>query len=252
MSPRRKATSVGVTVRAESVVPSSGSSGVATPATQPAALPPALTDLVSVESGKKALRIEIQEKAKPWWQRNRFLLAGFLLLVLTVAVGGAWWFTVRPQRDQVTLTPPMPTLLVVLNHPSGLSLGDSGTLDIEVTNQGTAPLSGLKATVVFSQPLAVSLPVTGSTILDFGSMEVGEGKRRQLPFQLVQSGPLVFTLRLAPAGEQERFHGPHQIRFVPVPLLGTVVVLFIGILGGAGFLLWLLQKPLERLIAGRV
>jgi len=163
-------------------------------------------------------------------------------------VGIAWWFTVRPQRDPVTITPPMPALLVVLTHPSGLSMGDSGTLDIEVTNQGTAPLSGLKATVVFSQPLAVSLPITGSTIMDFGSMAVGEGKRRQLSFKLVQSVPLVFTLRLAPAGEPERVYGPHQIRFVPVPLLGTVVVLFIGILGGTGFLLWLLQNPLERLI----
>ncbi len=224
---------------------------MATPATQPVALPPALPGVVRVEPGEKALLIEIQEKPKLWWQRYRFLLAILLLLALAVAVGGAWWFTVRPQRDQMTLTPPMPALLVVLTHPSGLSLGDSGTLDIEVTNQGTVPLSGLKATVVFSQPLAVSLPVTGSTILDFGSMEVGEGKRRQLPFQLVQSGPLVFTLRLAPAGEQERFHGPHQIRFVPVPLLGTEVVLFIGILSGAGFLLWLLQKPLERLLGGK-
>jgi len=142
----------------------------------------------------------------------------------------------------------MPALLVVLTHPSGLSLGDSGALDIEVTNQGAAPLSGLKATVVFNQPMGVSLPITGSTMLDFGSLAVDEGKRRQLPFQLVQSGPLVFTLRLAPAGEPERVYGPHQIRFVPVPLLGTVVVLFIGILGGAGFLLWLLQKPLERLV----
>ncbi|MBM3748769.1 MAG: hypothetical protein FJW34_23590 [Acidobacteria bacterium] len=217
-----------------------------TPAIQPAVVPPAFTDLVSVESGKKALRIEIQEKPKPWWQRYRFLLAGALLLALALAVGIAWWFTVRPQRNPVTLAPPMPALLVLLTHPSGLSLGDSGTLDLEVTNQGTGALSGLKATVVFSQPLAVSLPVTGSTILDFGSMEVGEGKRRQLPFQLVQSGPLVFTLRLAPAGEQERVYGPHQIRFVPVPLLGTVVVLFIGILGGAGFLLWLLQKSMEQ------
>jgi len=248
MSPRRKATSVGTIVGTGSVVPLSGPGGVATPAIQPSTLSPALPGVVRVEPGEKTLLIEIQEKPKLWWQRYRFLLAGALLLALALAVGIAWWFTVRPQRNPVTLTPPMPALLVVLTHPAGLSLGDSGTLAIEVTNQGSAPLSGLKATIVFSQPLAVSLPITGSTVLDFGSLEVGEGKRRQLSFQLVQNVPLVFTLRLAPAGEPEKVYGPHQVRFVPVPLLGTVVVLFIGILGGAGFLLWLLQNPLERLL----
>jgi len=101
MSPRRKVTPARVTEGAESAAPSSRSGGVVTPAIQPAVVPPALTDLVSMESGKKALRIEIQEKPKLWWQRYRFLLASALLLALTMAVGIAWWFTVRPQRNLV-------------------------------------------------------------------------------------------------------------------------------------------------------
>jgi len=210
---------------------------------QPTSISPLRLDL-----GEGPLRIEMVEKPGPsWWQRYRtFVLAAILTTVFLLIV---IFLVTFPSRQVLALDPPLPEpgFVLVLNCPPHLGLGDSGEIALDATNRGTGPLSVVRATLVFSDPLAVTLPITGSTVLDFGTLEPGEGKRRLLPLQQAARRPVLFTVQVTADGQRAASR-PQEIPLSPVPYVRTLALQLIGAIVAWGPVTLLLQKLLERLI----
>lgn len=217
-------------------------------APQPPTPAPPVPTALRLDLGAGPLRIEMVEKPQPSrWRRNWPILVG--LVLVAVFAGVAIAAAGLPTRSLVPLSPPIPSLAVVVARPARLGQGDAGTIGVEVTNQGSTPLKSLRGTVAFADALAVSLPITGSNVLDFGALEPGEGKRRQLAFQLATAAPLTFNLRLAADG-QESVSDPQKIALAPVPYLRTFAQYLLGQIAAATLLTLLLQKAVERFVSG--
>jgi len=194
------------------------------------------------------LRVEIVEEDKPrpsWWQRNGALVVGTILVAVLFAI--ATFLTAFPVREDLALKPPQSGLTVVLSRPPRLGLGDNGEISLEVTNRVITPLTGVRATLVFSEPLAVTMPITGSNVLNFETMEPGEGKRRSLVVQLAALQPVTFTV-LVSNNVQKSASYPQEIPLAPLPYLRTLALYLIGAIGAWAPVTLFLQKAMEKAI----
>lgn len=208
-------------------------------------VPPAPTTL-RLELGDVPLRVKLEEEPTPsWWQRNGSSLLA--LVVVVVFLLGAFWFVSQRHRRTVNFQPPMDGLTVVLDRPARVAARDQGVLGIEVVNGGAAALPQVQVSVLFSDVLAVSLPITGSNVLDFGSLEPGEGKRRELTIRLERSVPVNFTLRASTGTGQEGTSVVQTVPWFPVPYLGTFLT-FVVLGSGSGGLVALAMKEVFSLL----
>jgi hypothetical protein len=207
--------------------------------------PPQPSPPLRLELGESPLRIEMVEKPRPaWWQRNRSLLVAAIPATILILV--AIFPLTFPRRETLALEPPLRDLTVVLSHPPLLGLGDSGEISLDVANHGTVSYT-VRACVVFSEPLAATLPITGSTVLDFGSLEPGEGKRRCLWLQQAALWPACFSVQMTANG-QRAISRPLEIPLTPVPYLRTLGNGLLAAIIAWAPLTFILQQVLERLM----
>jgi len=212
--------------------------------------PPQPSPPLRLELGESPLRIEMVEKPKPtWWQRSRgLLIAGTTAIALIVAMFLVTFLLTFPSRKPLSLEPPLRDLTVVLSHPARLGLGDSGEISLDVANHGTVSYT-VRACVAFSKPLATTLPITGSTVLDFGSLEPGEGKRRYFCLQQADPWPARFSVQMTANG-QRAISRPLEIPMTPIPYLRTLGNGLLAAIIAWAPLTFILQKVLERLMGG--
>jgi hypothetical protein len=196
-----------------------------TPEVSPPIIRPMPPWTMRLEAGTAPLRVEVVPEPKLlWWQQHRWaLLALVVAAIVALAAAVFWHVYVTPRdRDLVTLSPPLSGVEVIVSHPRRLAKGDAGMIDVQVANQGTLALSGVRATIVFNDRLAINLPTTKSNLLYFGLLEAGEGRRKQFDFRLAEPVPVTFSICIVTGDGPESCSASYIIALAPFPYLITL------------------------------
>lgn len=182
-----------------------------------------------LELGDTPLRIKIEEKEpRPSWSPHSRLMILIILGLVAVVVAGiiwAWSGTVIPRQRRMILLEPSPVPFdIVVDFPQRLAQGDSSTIHVEIVNQESIPLPGVRVTLLFSDAVDISLPAMSSNVLDFSDLAAGEYKHRELVLRLMRPAPIAFTI-LVSTKDGRKWHTSTSQVIYPgfLPYIDTVL-----------------------------
>jgi hypothetical protein len=160
-----------------------------------------------------------------------------VVVVIVAVIGAILW---RDARERPLVSPDqdepfrraLPELGLTLVYPARLYQGDTGTFEVQVVNRSATPMPAVKVAMVFSDTRFVSLPITGSNVLDLGALAPDETKHREFSLRLVRHVPTTFSLRVAPGDGREAQSTPRTVDVGIIPYLNRLLSSVIGWLIG--------------------
>jgi len=114
-----------------------------------------------------------------------FVLAAIGTILIIVLLG--LWRTYVFPREVTELQQGVDDLRFAVSYAPSLAVGDEETFTLTLVNNGDAPLTKVKAYLVFSDTLPVATTLDGSNAADFGDLAPGERKTRSIVYRLDKS-----------------------------------------------------------------
>ncbi|MBN2396434.1 MAG: hypothetical protein JXC36_08260 [Candidatus Atribacteria bacterium] len=122
-----------------------------------------------------------------------------------------------------------------LTYPTFISRGDEFILELTLINESINYFSNVKAIFLCEGGLILKTDINGSTAVNYGDLNIGERKTRQIKFVLkksIKGKCLNFKINLvADAGQSEIYNDYYRIIEFPIPYLRKILRYLFGLIG---------------------